>query len=315
MNIPHLALAAVIFLCGSLHLPAQPDLRDAPETDAALLLRELDAIETRQKQTLGSEKARVFSTLRAAAAGGTQAVNLYEKAVEETRFAGRKDKVQAFTDWKKQNGDAFRGREMQEAALLHVRYLILSLERADADDAGDFAKPSLEYAVTLAGALESRRKAQGVPKDALELLDKPLAQGVIAQWFGLAPWLPKGDSWEPVPGNLAGILDKNVRPVLRENRDPRLLETWDYQIALEAARVEDGRLEHAAARFERIDRPNILFSKANDTAALGLKNRAVQEIIVLAKAHPSHPDFSKWIERARELLAPPAGGDTPAAQP
>ena len=306
---PLTALSAAVL---AFPLLSSAALQDLPEGNSDALLREIETIESKQKETLSAAKSQVFSTLQAAATSGSNAVNLYEKAVEETRFAGKPDKVQAFTNWKKSNSDAFRSREMQDAAAMHIRYLLMSLERADAKNGDDFAKPSLDYVVALAPVLEARRKSQSVPKDAQELLDKPVSQGVFGQLFGLTPWLPKPDSWELSPGNLTGILEKNVRPILRKTKNPQLIETWDYQISIEAAKIQDGRLEHASERFEKIEKPALLFSRADDMANLGLKNRAIQEIIALAKANPAHPDFAKWVGRAKELLAPPADS-APAA--
>jgi hypothetical protein len=79
--------------------------------------------------------------------------------------------------------------------------------------------------------------------------------------------------------------------------------------------VSMSRREHDATEFNTVVRPRIQLARANDMAELGQKNRAVTEIYSMVKAYPQHPDFSKWVQRIRELLAPAAPAETPAAEP
>ncbi|GAB4172031.1 MAG: hypothetical protein Fur0032_11440 [Terrimicrobiaceae bacterium] len=286
--------------------------QDAPALDAGVVLREIEQLEQRQKQTIQQAKQSAMNMLAPGASSGSTASNLYEKAVEATRFDGMKDKVSAFLDWKKAKAELLRSGEMQAALQLHLRYLLLSMERAGAEDGKAFVDPSLKYAAELRGILERLAKEGKVQGEVSELLDKPLPDSVFARWLGLGPWLPKADVWELVPGNYRGILDKNVRSVYREEKSPEIIAVWDMEIDYEARRITEGRLTHQATQFNKVQRPRMMFSRANDMVAVGLKNRGAQEILAIIRAEPSHPDFPNWVKRLRELVTPPAAPETEA---
>lgn len=287
--------------------------QDGPSVDAAQILRELDAIEAKQKETLLSAKQRAINLLRPGINGGSAAASLYEKAIEETQFLGLKDKVASFIEWKKKNTDLLRGKEMQAALGMHLQYLVLSLDRGASSDAAAYAIPSMNYVKELVNTKAMLQKSEKVPKEAKELLDKSLNDSVFVRWLNLGPWLPAASSWELNPGNIAGILDKNVRPVWREAKDVRVLESWDFQMQAEADRITTGRLDHEADQFNTINRPKLQFSRATDMAQLGMQNRAVAEIVGLVRTYPQHPDFANWVKKLREMLKTSAPAAAPSA--
>ena len=292
--------------------------QDGPSVDAAQILRELDAIEAKQKETLQNAKQQAINLLRPGANGGSSASGLYEKAIEETQFQGLKDKVASFIEWKKKNADLLRSREMQAALGLHLQYLVLSLDRGASSDAAPYAVPSMNYVKELVATKAMLQKTEKLPKEVKELLDKSLNDSVFVRWLNMGPWLPPASAWELNPGNVAGILDKNVRPVWREAKDVRVLESWDFQMQAEADRITTGRLDHEADQFNTISRPKLQFSRANDMAQLGMKNRAVAEVVGLVRTYPQHPDFANWVKKLREMLktsAPAANPVPPAAGP
>lgn len=279
---------------------------DGPALNPDAVLREIEQLENRQKETIQQARQSAVNMLMPGASSGTAASNLFEKAVEATRFEGAKDKVSAFLDWKKDRAELLRSSEMQTALQLHLRYLLLSMERAAADDGKEFVDPSLKYAAELRAFLERLQKKEGVSGEVREVLDKPLTDSVFARWLGLAAWLPKADAWEPVPGNYRGILDKNVRAIYRAEKNTEIVAVWDLEIDYEARRITEGRLTHQATQFNEVQRPRMLFSRANDMVAAGLKNRGAQEILAIIRSEPSHPDFPNWVKRLRELVTPPS---------
>ncbi|MCX7869475.1 MAG: hypothetical protein N2322_05930, partial [Terrimicrobiaceae bacterium] len=86
-------------------------------------------------------------------------------------------------------------------------------------------------------------------------------EGVVARWLQLGPRLPRGDEWEPAAGNLAGILERNVRVPLRKEADAGLLEAYDLQLRFEAERVSGGRLAHEAQEYNTVRRPRLQFQR------------------------------------------------------
>lgn len=288
---------------------AQPD---GPALNAETVLREIETLEKKQKDTATQAKNAAANILRPATAGGSAATALYMKAIEATRFTGEDFRASDFTEWRKKNEDVLKSQQMQNAIALNARYLLLSMDRAQTDDAEAMAPASLDYAVQLAKFLGARESTDKLPNELKDLLDKPASDGIFARWLRLGPWLPKGGTWESNPGNLAGILEKNVREPWRKAGNPKLIETWEFQMQFEAGAVTSNRLAHAADNFNTIRRPSLQFSRANDLASLGMKNKAASEILLLARTYPQHPEFERWVARIRELLAAPTA---PATQP
>jgi len=300
---------AILFLAAALSpLSAQ---QDGPPINVDSVLRELAALEDKQKQTHQQALVSAVNTLRPGSGGGAPASNLYQSAVEDTRFEGLRDKVTGFIDWKKQNSDLLRSSEMQTALGLHIRYLLLSIQRSEAEDGKEFVQPSLEYVQDLRRFLESLEKLDKVPDLIKELMNKGINESVFTTWLRLGPWLPVGKEWESNPGNLSGILEKNVRTVLREEKSPKVIETWDFEMKYEADRVTTGRLAHAADSFNTVNRPKMQFSRANDLILIGQQNRGTSEILELVRTYPQHPDFGTWVARLKALLAPPVAAPTP----
>ena len=309
--------------------------QDTTPVNADAILRDLDQMEQQQKKLVQAARITAISQLKAAASNGAAATDLYEKAIEDTQFDGVRNKGGSFAEWKSSKAEILRTKELQAALLMHLRYLVLSLERKASDKPELFAPPALDYAVELSALdplfLEQQEFIRGQkdkkPEDVAvqteaaklkdELLNKSLAESLFVKWLRLGSWLPAGDKWELTPGNIPGILEKDVRPFLRQAKNPQLVETWEFEMKVLADRITFGRLEHQAAEFNTVTRPRLQFSRANDMAEIGQRNRAATEIYTMVKTYPQHPDFSKWVQRLRELLKPaePAPSASPAAAP
>jgi len=311
------ALFALIGLC---LLPAALAQRDSTTLNADLILQEVDQLEKKQKESYRAEKAHAIATLTRAAESSSAANNLYEEAIEQIQFNGQKGKTQAFLEWRKKNMDMLHSREMETALRLHLRYLILSLQRADSEKAGDFVNPSLEYAMDVQKwLLDQARGNFNLPLEVKSLLDRSITESVFCKSMFLIALLPKSKNWELTPGNFEGLLDKNVRPFLREEKSPQLIETWDLQMKFQAERTTLGRLEFSAETYNTVTQPRLLLSRANDMILIGQKNQGCTEILKLLRTYPQHPDFSQWVTRIREILKPQTpdslpAGETPAPQ-
>ena len=295
-------------------LPAALAQRETSPLNAELILKEIDQLEKKQKESYRAEKAHAIATLTRAAESSTAANNLYEDAIEQIQFNGQKGKTQAFLEWKKKNTEVLRSREMETALRLHLRYLILSLQRADSEKPGDFVNPSLEYAMDIQKwLLDQARGNSNLPQEIKSLIDRSINESVFTKSMFLTAWLPKGKNWELSPGNLEGILEKNVRPLLREEKSPQLIETWDLLMKFQADRTTMGRLEFSAETYNTVTQPRLLLSRANDMILIGQKNQGCTEILKLIRTYPQHPDFSQWVTQLREILKRPTPESTPAA--
>jgi hypothetical protein len=284
-------LAAALLLLPTGALQAQGD---QPPIDAAAALADLDRLEKANRDAGDQFRQKAVETLRQGAAGGSAAARLYEEAVAGT---GQAD----MSDWKKNNADLLRDKTFQEAVQMHLRYLLLSLERGSSEDPARWAEPSMQYARDLARLLTDKDVGRA-PGQARELLAKPVADGPFARWLRLAPLLPVAAVWEQVPGNLAGILEKNVRAPWRTAADPRIDTAWQLELEAGAALADADGTDRAIEEFNTRTAPTLLYRRATDRAATGQPNRATADILEVARRHPSHPDFPQWAAKLREML-------------
>jgi len=288
-------------IAAGLALTATPSYGQADQApiNAAAALADLAKLESTRAQALEDDRNTAISALQQAAATPSAAARLYESAVKVT---GEVD----FADWKKRNAELLRDKAFQEAAQIHLRYLVLTLERGRSEDSTRGAAPSLQYARELAGWI-TRQHNQQLPGPAIDLLDKPLAEGPFVRWFRLRPFLPSGQVWEQRPGHLDKILEKNVRIPWRTSGDARLDSTWQLELETAAA-LASANGDRAAEEFNTRTAPALSFRRAVDRAAAGQPNRAAADILGIARKHPSHPDFPQWAAALRGMLAkkPPA---------
>jgi hypothetical protein len=235
-----------------------------------------------------------MSAIRQATATGVAAARLYEEAVEAN---GEPD----FAGWKKKNADLLRSKPFQQALQLQLRYLLLSLERGQSEDAARWSEPSLQYARDLARLQIGKDFREG-PGPAREILGKPLGESPFVRWMLLGPLLPPATAWEQVPGNLAGVLEKNVRTPWRQAGDARLDATWQLELETGAALATADGSDRVTEEFNTRTAPALQFRCARDRMLTGQPNRAAADILDLARKHPGHPDFPQWAATLREML-------------
>jgi len=301
-----------VFLSISLLRAQQQDVA-APNTES--VLKEIDGLEQKQKQGKASEKNTIIKQIQSASASGPTAANFYTQAVEDVQFKGKKDKVEAFIAWKKAHSDLLRSREMQAALLLHFKYLLLSLQRKGMEKPETQTPAVMAYVNELVSYDDLFANQKPPTDETRSLLDKPVGQSVIAQWLPLGEWLPADATWESQPGNVPGILEKNIRSVMREKKDPQLIQTWDLEMNVEAARITAGHSEHKADQFNTVNRPRLQFKQAQDMILIGQPNRGLTAMIALVRQNPWHPDFGIWVARIRELVKPASAQTSPPAAP
>ena len=308
MNIPRFVGFAVFISVSLLRAQQQ----DASPPNAAAILQELETMEKKQKQGKVSERNAIIAQIQNASMNGPAAVSFYTQAVEDVEFKGRKDKVEAFIAWKKSHADQLRSKEMQTALLLHLKYLLLALQRKDLE------KPETQLpAVTayLNELISCDDLFSDLKQESRSLMDKPLGQSVFAQWLSLKQWLPDDKIWESRPGDVSGILEKNIRSIMREKKDAQLSGTWDLEMKVEAARVTAGRSDHKADQFNTVTLPQMQFKQAQDMILIGQPNRGLTQILTLARTNPWHPDFAIWVAKIREMVKPASAQTSPQPTP
>jgi hypothetical protein len=311
MKFPRL-VGVCIFLSISMLRAQQQDVAP-PNVES--IIKEIEALELKQKQGKVSERNALLGAIQSAAASGSAAANFYTQAVEEVNFKGKKDKVEASIAWKKSHADLLRSKEMQTALLLHLKYLLLALQRKDLEKPETQLPAVMAYLNELIACDDLFADQKPPNEETRGLLAKPLNQSVFAQWLRLGEWLPDDKTWEGQPGNVPGILEKNVRSVMRVQKDPALVQTWDLEMKVEAARITTGRSEHQADQFNAVNRPRLQFKQAQDMIVAGQPNRALAQMITLVRTSPAHQDFPTWVAKIREMVKSVSAQTSPSPAP
>ena len=168
------------------------------------------------------------------------------------------------------------------------------------------------------------------------ILQTSVSGSPVAKYLGLEDVLPRGasqtdrlaksvakllgetkaptaqdDSWPMSPGDLEGIHQAIILPEYRSTKDQRILGYWERVLNRESEAVAKRKVDYEEKRFATIRRPELLWSRAEDLYQIGLKNRAITEMVAVLKSNPLHPRAEGWITQLETML--PAGTKAPAA--
>ncbi|MFY8216435.1 MAG: hypothetical protein ACOVMP_07520 [Chthoniobacterales bacterium] len=274
------------------------DAADMPAPDLTSVIAELEAIKDNQTSARQKTLSVAIAQVEEFAKNPASAVRAYGDAKRIVEFDGKPNAGPKFADWKKDKSDLLGSRGLQIAAPLHLQYLAISLRQSGDPDTDTRVKESLDYVAKLGESSASHGQDLNAFGETKDLMNKPLQEGVFAQAAQIGGVLTNLKDWELVPGNLDGILEKNVRRVLRQKKDPRAIDTWDLQIDLEQKIANESDNEIALANFTNSRRPQLLWRKANEYVALGQPVRGLSLMVELIRANPNHPDMERWLEAA-----------------
>ena len=298
-----------------------------PPQNTTEILRELDRVDQGAKLKEDNRRSAAITQIQAAANSGPAAVDLYLRSLENTKYL---ESHQDYVDWSRKNQELLHSISFQSAAQLQMRYLAMALQRNEKHDAYAQIPECLSYLETLSAQKSLRTQSQDNSSDnnasakqgqnktaktsstdkpypeALTLINQPVEKSTVVQWFQISDLLPE-KNFEHASGNYQSIMEKNIRGPLRAKNDPRIIQTWDLQIAQETALATDSNSRQQANAFNQTRLPDLLFRKAKDTAVIGQPNRALGQVMVLVRNYPENPSAQDWIDAARGLLTnPPA---------
>ena len=125
--------------------------------------------------------------------------------------------------------------------------------------------------------------------------------------------------WTSNPGDFDGIYATIILPELRAMRDTRVLEYWDLRIKRAGDAAARTKLAYDAEKFTNEIRPALLWSRAQELANIGQRNRSIAEMFSVLRNFPKHPAAASWISEIESLLAPgvtrPAAPSTSTSSP
>ena len=333
----------ISLILAALSAPAFAQLNDVPPVDLKQVLQGLRQFKEQNETGLKTRRNAAYQQIIAAAASNEKAAAYWTNAVMAVQFAGVEHESAAAREWLKGEGEGLKTKEGANAARLHLVWLGLTIQHsAGADtqkllptvidftrqlDADDAAMGHLNEQIDKAkGAGGAKRptanKALSEETHGKKIHDSimrtPVANSPVAQSLQIADLLgdsgkrkKKGDdavpvSWEPVPGNVNGIYDAVILPEFRDSKDPRLMDYWDMMLRKNQESIYAGMPAFDERQKTQVERPSLLWSRAQDMLLIGLRNRAITEMFNLIKAYPTHTEAANWIKQLEQVLSPAA---------
>jgi hypothetical protein len=296
--------------------------QSAPTLDVKSMLQGLQDIKQKQSVAAKSALTQTIADFSAAASNDGAAENFYVEAVRVTRFVGQDREATAFSDWEKNA----LPRLNPAAIRMALQYTTISLQRAAGATDGQIYPVLLAYAQQAQDALpgieaqqnaapaqqdfgrRNRTQGQAPREEEPRILEEPVSDNIFAKWYNIGSQLSGLSDWEQVPGNVDSIYSTTLLPMMRKNRDPRILQYWDNKIIMERSNASSATSAFNTDRFNLTRRPSLLWSRAEDEVAIGQRDQGLNDMYNLVKNFPTHPDAGKWILELQGLLTA-----TPAA--
>lgn len=314
--------------------------QDAAPVDTVSLLKELKTL--RDKQTVQGKQTRqtAMQAASTASANSEKAVQFWGEAVSAIQFNGVPAKENpAFKDWLEKDGEALNHSACRNALRLYFTWMGLTLQRAGGTPVKDLLPQVVSYVKDLIAddlAMDSveegvkkekdagQKKQQGAPVQAQHpkkisddtvkrvhdsILKRGFGPSPVVQFWKIGQYL-NTEEWENNPGNVDGIYQQILLPILRENQDVRALDYWEFKLRREADLAAKNKFLAEQDKYTTIRRPNLLWSRAEEMLFIGQRNRAISEMMNIIRGNPAHPELQVWISYVSNLLG---GATAPAS--
>ena len=254
------------------------------------MLNNLRQLKDKQSATAKNMFNQAIADFSGAAASDGAATNFYLEAVRVTQFVGQNREQTSFHDWKKKDGSKINAAGVETC----LQYMVLTLRRsAGATDAQIF--PSL-----LAYAQNTQANIANVWDS--DVARQPVTSNIFARWYNLSSQFENVDNWEMNPTNTDGMYEKVLLPYMRKTHDRRILDYWDAKLADESAKASAAKNEFATDTYNSNRRPELLWGRAEDEVAIGMRDQGLTEMYNIVKGFPTHPSAAKWIDELQGLL-------------
>jgi hypothetical protein len=311
-------------------------VQDGPAVNLPQLIKELKTLKERQQSTSKALLNKVINDFRNASASNGNAIVFYQNALMATKNETASD-VQ----------DISKMDTIQSAARLHLNYLVLTIQRslgattqqlepaliahiaalqqAGAGDAALWVRREKARQLMEGGNRSGAPKKGTLPDDKLPLFwEQKLVTGsikdsIFVKWYTIQNLISDVKDWADSPGDIDGIYQSTLLPYYRQSKDPRAVAYWDQKLQIDTQKASATNSAFQIDLFNRVKRPQLLWNRAKDEIAIGLKNKGIADMADIIRAYPDHQDAADWITQLEAMLPGGASkGDassTPAAQP
>jgi hypothetical protein len=279
--------------------------QDLPPVDSSTLLKALEQVEAKHAEINKSQAQRAIQDFKAAMGSDSKATAFYEEAVRATQFMGQNQQQTQFQEWKKKESPKYQQSEVQMATRLNLTYTIISLEFASGMPVEKLIPALLQYTNQVLDYRAGLKPEQRAIFDRQEMINTSVSSGIFARWYGIDKTLAGLKNWGMSPGKVDDIYLKTILPELRKMKDPKAVQYWDARIAREEKAANEGNVTFKIEQFTQVQKPALLWSRAEELLALGMRNRAINEMFAVIKNTPASTETPGRIEKLKALLAPP----------
>jgi len=283
--------------------------------DKSAVLKELNRLEQVHRDKVAVEQKSAEDTMRKAMINTKALLDLYQAAVFSQKFEGGKKDTAEFRKWRDDQDDTLKSNDFQEALGLHLNYLSLTLLRASGEPEAKLNEALVQHVLKV-WMTEAKRDLH--TRTAVELLERPVNQGVLARHFQLGEKIggpqegqklrEEDKTWEWKPGNTDGILDKTVFPFLRKIKSPVLLQLWDKRITNETARAKRDGVNVMTAKFTQQTLAKLNWGRSCDLVRLGKEQEGYTALIGILRQTDTPAEFDRYVKELRDLLNPATPG-------
>lgn len=272
-------------------------------TDRSTMIKELEQLESRHLNKLNVDQQVIGDALKKALTSSRDLIELYAETVFIKRYEGAKKATSEFKKWKNSQEDIFKTDSFQTALSLHANYLYLTFLRAMGESEQKVNERLLHH-------IDQIWKAEDAcdlrTRHTQDLLDRPVTQGLLAQRFQFKQKFTcineQDKTWEWLPINTDGMLDKTLFPFLRTLKSPMLIQIWDKRIEHEATGAKRSGLNDRLAHFTDQKLPQLQWQRARDLILIEKEPEGLLIMIGILRQHTNLPDFLAYANELRERL-------------
>jgi hypothetical protein len=276
--------------------------------DREALIERLDKLrDTAREKALG-RIGSAAAAYRTAMASDEAAAELYLKCVEKVEFEDRQRSSKEFREWKRHHDDQLKDPARRRCLRHQLRWLLLSLEAAEAGDKREALAPKA------AEALEAIFGDPGQFDGKVDTLREPVTGTVFAKAYNLGG--AKLENWPLSPLEIGPVFEQVIFPPLaRARKFESLRDQWAKRLRYESVVLEfwSGRDKKDGPspeqeQFIAEGLPELEWRRETSLFQAGDQRRAALHMLEHLEVNLAHPKVREWGEEFRKLVEP-----TPAA--
>lgn len=297
---------------------AAPALRAEPlgQADREALIERLAKLHDSAREKAMGRIGTATAAFRAGMASDEAAADLYLKCVEKVEFDDRRRSSQEFREWKRHQDDRLKDPGLRRCLRHQLRWLLLSLEAAEAGDRRDALAPKA------AEALDAIFSDPGQFDGNVDPLREPVTTTVFARAYNLGG--AKLQDWPLSPLEIGDVFDRVIfPPLVRDKKFDALRDQWLKRVRFETIARDDwrgdsGKKKERSPDYEKFiaeTLPELKWRMEESLYDAGDERRAAINLLAHLEANLTHPKAREWGESFLKRIEPAAPSPQPAATP